>query len=124
LAEDRHLGPLERSRVQPLAARPVHLFRVENHRPLSQLSWDRREECYGRRETTVKITIQTMSTKCQYRPAISMKSACSELSRPVQDTAVMYSSQKIPIVTCAPWKPVSVNSEEPNRLCCNVSSLL
>ena len=59
----------------------------------------------GIRYTTVKITIQTMSTKCQYRPTISTGNAGSSGSRSANDIPMSDSSMKMPTVTCTPWKP-------------------
>ena len=62
---------------------------------------------------TVKITIHTTSTKCQYRPAISTRSACCTPSLPCIDRPQSESSQMMPTVTCAPWRPVSTKKLEP-----------
>jgi hypothetical protein len=56
----------------------------------------------------VKITIQTTSTKCQYRPITSTTSAFSAGSLPRIDMPSSASSRMIPTVTWTPWKPVSV----------------
>src|SRR5207244_1218807 len=69
----------------------------------------------GIRYTTVKITIHTMSTKCQYKPTSSTVSARSTGSRPSSDIPYSDRSIRIPMVTCAPWNPVRVKKVEPNR---------
>src|SRR5581483_12041606 len=62
---------------------------------------------------TVKITIHTTSTKCQYRPAISTTSAFSCGSLPRSDRFHSESSITMPSVTWTPWNPVSTKKLEP-----------
>jgi len=63
----------------------------------------------------VKMAIQTMSTKCQYRPHISTLSESCGPSLPRSASTQSESSQMTPPVTWAPWKPVSTKKVEPKR---------
>ena len=69
----------------------------------------------------MKITIQTMSTKCQYRPAISMNSACSAFRRPVHETRRHVEQPEDADRHVGAVEAVSVKNDEPNRLCSSVS---
>src|SRR5438874_4313687 len=75
------------------------------------------------RYTTVKITIQTTSTKCQYRPLISTVVACALVSFPCSARTHSVSSHKTPTVTCAPCVPVSTKNVQPNRFVWSVRPL-
>jgi hypothetical protein len=63
----------------------------------------------------VKIAIQTTSTKCQYNAQISTMSVSFGVRPRLKSMARSVSSQRTPTVTCAPWNPVSVKNDEPNR---------
>jgi hypothetical protein len=67
------------------------------------------------------MTIQTMSTKCQYSPTISTGNAGSSDNDPRHDITTRISSIRTPTVTCTPWKPVSVKKVVPNTLVVIVS---
>src|SRR5688572_14023861 len=75
-----------------------------------------RMRAHGIRYTTVKMTIHTMSTKCQYRPATSTLAASWTPSRPRRSRTRSVSSHATPMVTWPPWKPVSTKNVEPKRL--------
>src|SRR6476469_7955537 len=62
------------------------------------------------------MMIQTMSTKCQYRPIISTTSASLPgiLPRLIMPTSAI--NMMMPTVTSTPWKTVSVKKLEPNRV--------
>src|SRR5436853_6098775 len=64
----------------------------------------------------VKIAIQTTSTKCQYKAQMSMSKASFVVKPRFESIANKVSSQSTPAVTCAPWKPVSVKNDDPNKL--------
>ena len=69
----------------------------------------------------MKITIHTMSTKCQYRPTISTGNDPSPGRRSTHDIETRPSSIKTPTVTWTPWNPVSTKKVVPNRLVESVS---
>ena len=69
----------------------------------------------------MKITIQTMSTKCQYSPTSSTASDCCGPIVPANDRVNSVSSISTPTATWAPWNPVSTKNEEPNRFVDSVS---
>src|SRR6266705_1352527 len=71
----------------------------------------------------VKITIQTTSTKCQYRPVISTVMALALPSFPCNARTHSVSSHKTPTVTCAPCVPVGTKSVRANRFVCSVRPL-
>ncbi len=54
------------------------------------------------------MTIQTMSTKCQYRPSSSTVSERSPVTRLREMMPTSASNMMMPTVTCTPWNPVSV----------------
>src|SRR5206468_3258732 len=62
---------------------------------------------------SVKITIQTMSTKCQYRPTYSTADALLCGNWPRTDMLYSVSNMMMPIVTWAPWKLVRTKNAEP-----------
>src|ERR1044071_2181366 len=64
---------------------------------------------------SVKIAIQTTSTKCQYSAQMSISTASFVVRPRFESMANIVSSQSTPAVTCAPWKPVSVKNVDPNR---------
>src|ERR1700722_11235580 len=66
--------------------------------------------------TTVKTTIHTTSTKCQYRPTLRSRCDGLRLKSPAIDSASTMPSAMSPTVTCSPWKPVSVKNVVANRL--------
>src|SRR5579864_9846533 len=74
----------------------------------------------GIRYTRVKIRIHTISTKCQYRPAISTSSECSWCKRPLNECVTREASQNTPMNTWVPWKPVRVKKVDPSRLLLSV----
>ena len=56
---------------------------------------------------TVKITIQTMSTKCQYSPINStFRASFGSFNLPATDSPASDSNRTIPAVPCAPRNPV------------------
>src|SRR5688572_21513776 len=64
---------------------------------------------------SVKIAIHTTSTRCQYSAAMSTQTASFGCRPRFMSMANNVPSQITPAVTCAPWKPVSVKNDEPNR---------
>ena len=73
---------------------------------------------------TVKMTIHTMSTKCQYRPAISTASrVLLRRAGPASSGPRAISSQTMPIVTCAPWRPVSTKKRRAEQVRVEVQAL-
>src|SRR5262245_63189754 len=62
-----------------------------------------------------------MSTKCQYRPTISTGNDASSGSLSAYENDTSDNSMRMPITTCAPWKPVSTKNVDPNRFVLRVS---
>src|SRR3989441_12821541 len=73
------------------------------------------------RYTTVKITIQITSTKCQYRPQISTVTALAAVSWPWRARTQRVSSHTTPTVTWAPCVPVRTKNVAPKRFVWSVS---
>src|SRR5262249_14742576 len=64
-------------------------------------------------EMKVKRKSHTTSTKCQYQAANSKPRCCSGLKWPANARIRQTIRKRLPMMTCAPWKPVAMNKVAP-----------